>query len=171
MRDDLCDNCVGVYNPDQHDGDGDGIGDACEQAECPDPITLTLTSHTYNQTVSTPTVLLTGTVQGAVGSIIVMVGSATYPATIVNGVWSATVQLQTGVNNLRVKAIHTNGQQDCQFILDFTLTYQPGTMCPNPIHDLAVSSHTYNQIITQATVPVLSGTVQGNAVKVDVVVG
>ncbi|MFO0631767.1 MAG: hypothetical protein U0168_02850 [Nannocystaceae bacterium] len=33
--DDELDNCVGVVNPDQADGDGDGEGDACE--DCSDP--------------------------------------------------------------------------------------------------------------------------------------
>ncbi len=43
--------------------------------------------------------------------------------------------------------------------------------CPDPITAINVTSHVYNQVINGATVSVLSGTVQGNAVKVDVIVG
>ncbi len=33
--DDIVDNCRDLYNPDQHDTDGNGIGDLCEESEEP----------------------------------------------------------------------------------------------------------------------------------------
>jgi cysteine-rich repeat protein len=139
---------------------------------CPNPVTLTLISHTNNQTVNTQTVTLTWTVQWAVGSLVVIVWTTSYTATVVNGVWSATVQLQPGANNIWVKWMHTNGNPDCAYILDIVLIYQNwSNQCPNPINTILVTSHTYNQIVQQSVVPVLSGTVQWNAARVEVIVG
>jgi cysteine-rich repeat protein len=138
---------------------------------CPNPVTVTLTSHTNNQTVNAQTVTLTWTAQWAVGSVVVIVWTTSYTATVVNGVWSATVQLQTGANNIWVKAMHTNGNQSCSFILDIVLNYNPVVdICPNPISNIVVTSHTYDQVIQQSVVPVLSGTVQWNVARVEVVV-
>ena len=40
------DNCPNTYNPDQHDGNGDGIGDACEACDIPTGVVLNRLSDT-----------------------------------------------------------------------------------------------------------------------------
>lgn len=168
---DVCDNCPSTANPTQADTDQDGIGDACEPVidECPNPVTLTVTSHTLNQTVNTQTVTITGTVQGAVSSVVVIVGTTSYTATVVNGVWSATIQLAPGANNIWVKWMHTNGDPDCVYIIDWRLNYVPTAECPNPV-TVTLTSHTNNQTVNSQTVT-LTGTVQGAVGSVVVIVG
>lgn len=39
---DSADNCVGFYNPDQFDGDEDGVGEACDVDDTDDSIALTV---------------------------------------------------------------------------------------------------------------------------------
>jgi cysteine-rich repeat protein len=211
---DNVDNCPTTYNPNQQDSNNNGVGDVCEPSGelCPDPVSLTLTSHTHNQQVTTQNVTLTGTVQGNAGTIQVVVGTTTYTGTVTNGVWSATVTLQPGANVVWVKGMHANGNANCTYIIDIVLYYtgttcpdadndgicddvdncpavynpnqadsdndgigdacdSTGPVCPNPITSVQVTSHTNNQAVTSPTVPVLSGTVAGNAVRVDVIIG
>ncbi|USN54674.1 MAG: hypothetical protein H6765_09360 [Candidatus Peribacteria bacterium] len=61
---------------------------------CVDPITnFTIDSHFSGQVVTSSPILLTGTVQGGVDHISVMVNGGSYLATIVGNVWSVTVPL------------------------------------------------------------------------------
>gem|GEM_PF-5318881 len=93
---------------------------------CTDPITnLTISSHVNGQVVSNSPITLTGTVQGGVDHITVMVGTNMYTATIVNGVWSVTaIPLLVGINNIWVKAYPID--TDCSPVQkDIVIKYQP----------------------------------------------
>ncbi|USN54677.1 MAG: hypothetical protein H6765_09375 [Candidatus Peribacteria bacterium] len=64
----------------------------CDQ--CTDPITtLSIDSHFSGEVVTNSPIQLTGTVNGGVDHISVMVNGNTYNATINGNVWSATVPL------------------------------------------------------------------------------
>lgn len=52
-------------------------------------------------------------------------------APIVNGIWSATVTFDTGVNLVWIKAIHGSGDPACNAVLDLIFDYQPLPVCGN----------------------------------------
>jgi hypothetical protein len=91
---------------------------------CTDPITnLTITSHTDNQNVNVRLITLTGQVSSGAQKVEVMLGTTVYPTTINNGVWSVSVPLQQGANEIWVKAYPNDA--DCSPVqLDINVNYQ-----------------------------------------------
>ena len=89
---------------------------------------MTISSHTNNQTVNTQTVTLTGEAVGGVASVTVMVGNNTYQANVSNGVWSATVTLQPGANDVWVIAYPSDA--NCSPVqIDIVIKYNNMGMC------------------------------------------
>jgi hypothetical protein len=82
---------------------------------------------------------LTGLVQGGVLKVDVMVGRITYQATIVNGVWSVTVPLVAGENDVWVKAYPIDA--DCTPVQkDIIVKYTINNVCTAPINYLHIDS-------------------------------
>ncbi|USN54678.1 MAG: hypothetical protein H6765_09380 [Candidatus Peribacteria bacterium] len=135
---------------------------------CVDPITtLTIDSHVNNEIVTNSPIQLTGTVNGGVDHIEVVVNGVTYNATINGNVWSALVPLQPVVNNIWVIAYPTD--DDCDIVEKGIIIKYHQDICVDPITSLSISSHTDNEVVTSSPVT-LYGSVLGGVDHVAVVV-
>jgi hypothetical protein len=90
------------------------------------PITHTITTPTDGSVISTPTVTVTGTVENAVTVSILTWYGQSYPATILNGVYSATIPLDAGPTRVYVGATNSYGISKEKSVLvtrtEFTIT-------------------------------------------------
>ncbi|HRY70488.1 MAG TPA: choice-of-anchor C family protein [Phycisphaerae bacterium] len=94
--DDLMDNCPGVFNPDQTDGDDDGIGDVCD-----DPFVASAVSRKWHRAaggfdVPLPLNCSTTVTEGRLGEPLVLVVTFSRPVAPTDGVLDDEVTVSAG---------------------------------------------------------------------------
>lgn len=136
---------------------------------CVDPITsFTLTTDVNGKTVQSSSLTLTGTISWGVQQVVVMVGNTPYTGTITNGIWTATVQLVSWTNTMRIKALPKNALCTA-WQKDLVVYYQPKQECINEITTFTINSHVWNQTVSSRSV-LLTWTIVWGVKKIDVMV-
>ena len=76
-------------------------------------------------------------------------------ATIVNGVWSATVPVSAvngAVTSFWIKAIHQNGNLQCSKTIDVRFKFVSSNVCTDPITNLTIGSHFSGQVVNTSPI-------------------